>query len=236
MVPLPPLQEAMWLGAVGLGWGLAVGLLAGWLNQRRGVRTGFTRKIFHFLVFGGAAAAHLHGGFPSVNAYASGVVAVILFGIWRGDGDLLFEALARERDAPHRRFFVIVPLITTALGGLTSNLLFADFALVGYLVTGCGDAVGEPVGTAFGKHRYRVPTLRGKPAERTLEGSVAVAVVGGLAAVLGLHLMGGMAPQTAWMLGAVIGLVCMVVEAISPRGSDNFTTMVAASGLAAWLS
>jgi len=232
---LPPLGDAVRLGVIGLAWGLAVSLFAGWLNQRRGVRTGFTRKIFHFLIFGGAAAVHLKGGFPLVNAYAAGATLVVLFGVWRSDGDLVFEGMARERDAPHRRFFVVVPLITTALGGLTSNLLFGDFALVGYLVTGCGDAVGEPVGTAFGRHRYHVPTLRGNPAERTLEGSTAVAIAGGLAAVLGLHLMGDVTPQAAWTLGPLIGFICMVVETFSPRGSDNFTTMVAASGLAAWL-
>ena len=59
---LPALPSALMLGAIGLGWGLACGHLAGWLNQRRGVRTGFTRKIFHFLIFAGAAGVHLLGG------------------------------------------------------------------------------------------------------------------------------------------------------------------------------
>jgi len=38
---------------------------------------------------------------------------------------------------------------------------------------GWGDAVGEPVGTRFGRHPYRVPSLAGVPATRTLEGSLA---------------------------------------------------------------
>jgi phytol kinase len=57
----------------------------------------------------------------------------------------------------------------TAAGGMISNILFGKLAVVGYVVTGWGDAVGEPVGTRWGNHRYRVPTLTGIKCHRSLD-------------------------------------------------------------------
>jgi len=213
-----------------------VGQLCARLKLRRGVRTNYTRKIFHFAIFSVATGLHIAGGWPWVNAYALGVVAVILFGVWRGDGHALYEPLARERDAPHRTFYIFVPLITTALGGLVSNAVAGDFALVGYLVTGWGDAVGEPVGARWGRHPYRVLTLRRVACTRTLEGSAAVGIAAWLAASLALVLGFDVPLATACLHGLAIGLITLAVEAASPHGSDNFTTMVAAALAAMWMT
>jgi phytol kinase len=231
----PPFQTACLLIA-GAGLAMAAGLLCGWLKLRRGVRTNFTRKIFHFTIFTGAMALHVTGGWAWVNAYALGVVTVILLGVWRGAGNPIFEGMARERDEPHRAFYVVVPLLTTALGGLSSNWLAGDFALVGYLVTGWGDAIGEPAGAWLGRHEYRVPTLRRVPCTRTLEGSAAVGIAAWIAAVVSLMLGFGTALPTACLFALAIALATVVIEAVSPHGSDNFTTMLGASLLAMWLA
>ncbi len=125
----------------------------------------------------------------------------------------------------------MIPLVTTALGGLLSNVLFAPFAYAGYLVCGWGDAVGEPVGTRWGRHRYRVRSLSGVPATRSLEGSAAVFLVGALAASLGLY-TAGVDVETAALVGLTCGLAGALVEAVSNHGLDNLTTQVAASGAA----
>jgi phytol kinase len=123
--------------------------------------------------------------------------------------------------------FIVVPLVMTAVGGLASALIAGPYAGVGYLVTGWGDAVGEPVGSRWGRHRYRVPSLGGVAAERSLEGSAAVFVAAFLAAAVAL-----------WGIGVGPGLVvtalaCAVTgaaaEAISNHGLDNFTVQVVAS-------
>ena len=57
--------------------------------------------------------------------------------------------------------------MTTAIGGVLCNLLFPRYAYIGYLVCGWGDAVGEPIGMRWGKHRYNVPSMRGVPAQRS---------------------------------------------------------------------
>ena len=33
----------------------------------------------------------------------------VFFAVWRGPGNMLYEAMAREKDEPHRTFFILVP-------------------------------------------------------------------------------------------------------------------------------
>jgi len=158
---------------------------------------------------------------------------VVLYAVWRGDRFPFYEAMARPTDAPRRTLFILIPLATTAVGGLLSNLLFGPFALVGYLVGGWGDAVGEPVGAAFGRHRYRVPSLGGVAATRSLEGSAAVLLVGVAAAGFGL-LPGGWSPGAVTLAAVACGLAGALVESVSHHGLDNLTIQIAAAGVA-WM-
>jgi phytol kinase len=146
----------------------------------------YTRKIFHFAVFSGAAAVHAWSGLPGTNVYGAVVAILVLAAVMAGDGNPFYEALARDSDRPRRSLFIVVPLTMTAVGGLACAVLAGPYAGVGYLVAGWGDAVGEPVGSRWGKHRYSVPSLGGVAAERSLEGSAAVLVVGWLASCVAL--------------------------------------------------
>lgn len=202
--------------------------------RTRGVRAPYTRKIFHFAIFTMAGLVHLVLGLPGVVVFGLVVAAAVLLATVRGDGFPFYEALARPTDAPHRTFFILVPLVTTALGGLVDNLVFGDLALIGYLVAGWGDAVGEPVGTRWGRHRYRVPSLVGVPAQRSIEGSLAVLLVGSVAAGVGLLLVGS-TPGVAIRVGLACGAAGALVESFSSHGLDNFTVQVAATAVAAFL-
>src|SRR5262245_52449107 len=196
-----------------------------------GLRTPYTRKTFHFLVFTMAGAVQLVWRTPGVMVFGAVVSLVVSYAVWRGDGHPFYEALARPSDAPHRTLFILIPWITTALGGVTSNLLFPGFASVGYFVCGWGDAVGEPVGSHFGKHVYRVPSLSGVRARRSVEGSTAVLVCGAAAAMVSL-MIDGHDFNTALAVGSACGLCGALVEAFSTHGLDNFTTQIAGSAVA----
>ncbi|HKK08324.1 MAG TPA: hypothetical protein VKA44_05510, partial [Gemmatimonadota bacterium] len=141
-----------------LGFAGASAALAGWLRKSRGVRTAYTRKVFHLLVFNAAGALQLLWGRPAVVLFALLVSGLVLVALAAGDGFAFYEAMARPEDAPHRSLFILVPLATTAAGGVVANLLFPGMAWLGYVVAGWGDAVGEPVGSAWGRHPYRVPS------------------------------------------------------------------------------
>jgi len=217
---------------LGILWALACLALAGWL-KRRGLKTGYTRKIFHFLTFFSVVVLHQLWGTPVVCLFGGMTSLVILYAVLRGPGHLLYEAMAREQDAPRRTHFIVVPYAATLVGGLATNILFGPFAVVGYLTTGLGDAVGEPVGTRFGRHRYRVPSVRGVPAVRSLEGSAAVLVFSVGAVLVGVWVAPELQLGPRWWLTVPgLGLVCAAVEALSPHGWDNATLQIIPSYLA----
>lgn len=223
--PAPELW--LWPGPALLAYGLLAAHVAGWLRGR-GVKTSYTRKIFHFLIFTAAGLVQVRWGLPGVALFGGLVTLVVLHAVWRGDGFPFYEAMARDSDRPRRSLFILVPLATTAVGGLTANLLFPQFAFVGYLVCGWGDALGEPVGARWGKHRYRVPSIGGVTAYRSLEGSTAVWLGGSFAAATGLAVAGLPLP-TAAAVGLACGLFGAAVEAVSNHGLDNLTIQIAAS-------
>lgn len=229
----PSTTELVAGAPIALLYAAAAAALVGWLRIQRGVRAPYTRKIFHFIIISAAGVVQLVWGLSGVVVFGSVTAAVVVVGILKGSGFPFYEALARPTDAPHRTFFIVVPLITTALGGVISNLLFSAFAPVGYMVTGWGDAVGEPVGTRWGKHRYQVPSLAGVRATRSLEGSGAVLFVGTAAAAAVLLGLGFTLPL-ALGVGLACGAAGAAVEAFSSHGLDNLTVQVAAS-FVAWL-
>ena len=221
-------------GPLGLAWSFAALGFAGKL-KRKGTRTGYTRKTFHFLIFGTVAALQWRLGTPAVCLFGSMCTLAVFFAVWRGPGNLLYEAMAREKDEPHRTFFILVPYFTTLLGGVASNVLFGPIAVAGYLVTGLGDAIGEPAGTMFGKHRYRVPSLSSVPATRSLEGSAAVFVLSAVA----LALAAAASPHISLAHFGVPKLLAIaaastLAEAISPHGWDNATMQLVPTAMA-WL-
>jgi phytol kinase len=209
----------------------AAAAFSAWLRVRCDVATPYTRKIFHFLTISMTMVTQLVWGLGGVVVFAAVIAMFVLFAVARGSGFGFYEALARPSDAPHRTFFIIVPLATTALGGMLVNVLFPAWAHVGYMVVAWGDAVGEPVGTRWGRHRYRVPSLAGVAATRSLEGSTAVLLAGAAAAMVALLATGIPLPQ-ALGAGAAIGSAAAVVEAISNHGLDNLTLQLAGAGVA----
>jgi len=232
-----PSSREIAIGApAGLAWSLTSLWLAGRLKQK-GFQTGYTRKVFHFLIFGTVAALQWRLGTPAVCLFGGACSVVVFLAVWLGSGNMLYEALAREKDRPHRSFFVLLPYFTTLAGGLASNILFGPFAIVGYLATGLGDAVGEPVGTMMGRHPYKVPSLRGVPATRSVEGSIAVFI----SSAVSIRLAAAISPQMAfssfsWARVAIMAAACAIAEAVSPHGWDNATLQIIPSALAyAWM-
>ncbi|NQY73334.1 MAG: hypothetical protein HRT90_01075 [Candidatus Margulisbacteria bacterium] len=229
-LPLPSISDILLLSPPLFIYAYLSAKFSGWLKKQKNIPTPYTRKVFHLCIFSMAGILQLILGLNAVLVFGGITFLIVLYATYKGSGYPFYEALARPTDAPKQTFFIIVPLITTALGGLAANFLFMQYAFVGYLVCGWGDAVGEPVGTKWGKHKYKVPSL-GVPATRSLEGSAAVMAVGSLAAGLGLYCSGIPFP-IAVQVGISCGFGSMIVEAISNHGLDNLTIQVAASGIA----
>ena len=184
---LPSLSDVA-LGAVlALVWSYSCLSFAGYLKTRMRLRTGYTRKLFHALIFISAVVVQAFGGFVAVCVFGLMVSLVVGLAVVRGPNDRLYEALAREQDGPARTYYIVVSYFATLIGGLASNILFGPLALVGYLVGGLGDAAGEPVGTRWGRHRY-LTKARGT---KTLEGSIAVLIASALALLIAVAITPG---------------------------------------------
>jgi phytol kinase len=212
----------------------AAAAFVGWLRVRRGVRVPYTRKIFHFIILSVATGVHLAWGLPGTVVYGSVVAIIVIAAVLRGDGHPFYEAIARPTDAPRRSLLIVVPLITTALGGVLANVFFPAWAFVGYAAVAWGDAIGEPVGTRWGRHPYRVPSIGGLTVTRSVEGSAAVLIASTLACGFAL-IAAGIDLNAALPAAGLVGLVTMLVEAVSHHGTDNFTIQLAAAGVATLL-
>ena len=231
----PSWQLWVFLFPPALLYGLAVAWLAGWLRVQRGWRVGYTRKTFHFCIFTAAGVAQLLWGLPVVVVFGTAISKLVLWAVYKGESSHFYQALARPSDAPQEKLFILIPLITTAAGGVLANIFFAHWAAIGYLVGGWGDAIGEPVGSKWGKHRYKVPSMAGIAATRSLEGSTAVFLVSALVAFMGLQAF-DLGWETALGQALLIALAATAIEAISTHGLDNLTIQLAAAGVAYWLA
>lgn len=125
---------AITLGALlTLVWAYSCLSLAAHLKIKLRLRTGYTRKLFHVLIFTSAVFVQVLGGFWAVCVFGVMVSLVVGFAVVRGEGDRFYEALAREQDGPDRTYYIVIPYFATLIGGMTSNVFFGPLAMVGYL-------------------------------------------------------------------------------------------------------
>ena len=211
--------------------GILFGWLSGYLKFRFNLKTGYSRKIFHFLVFTTAGIIGITGGFEAVQVFGTAIGIIVGYAVLRGYKSKLFHAVARPGDKPYERFYVIIPFIMTALGGIVSSIAFGKYAVIGYITTGWGDAVGEPAGTRWGRHKYRIPTFTGIRAYRSIEGSIAV-FIASLAGCLLISFIGFHLPVTAVLyISLLTALTTMAVEALTFHSIDNLTIQVISTGI-----
>ena len=79
----PSLKALAVGGPAGLLWAAACLMLAGILKKRRHWPTGYTRKVFHFLIFGSVVVAHALWGTPGVCLFGGMTTVVIAYHPWR---------------------------------------------------------------------------------------------------------------------------------------------------------
>lgn len=233
---IPTWFELTVFGPLWLLWAALCLAGAGYLKRVWQWDTGYTRKVFHFLIFTTAAGLQWRIGTRAVCLFGVMTTIALAYALWKGDGHLLYEAVAREKDAPRRTWFIVAPYLATLAGGVLSTAWFGPLALVGFMVTGIGDAAGEPIGTRFGKHAYRVPSVRGVPATRSCEGSLAVFAVSCVSIFAAMWTQGQASFTLASMFAIlVIGLAAAICEAFSPHGWDNLTLQLVPTALVSWL-
>jgi phytol kinase len=224
---MPTLREFTIGGPLGFAWAIGALSIAVVLKSRFGWKTGYTRKLFHFTIFGTVAILHYLLGTRAVCLFGAMTSAVVFLAVLLGSGNILYEAMAREKDEPHRTWYILVPYFATFVGGVASNILFSTGAIAGYLVCGVGDAIGEPVGTMFGKHKYRVPSLASVVSFRSIEGSAAILLTSWMSVCAVIMLSAPLiSKMDVCLVALVIAAVSTFIEAVSPHGWDNATMQI----------
>jgi phytol kinase len=227
----PPIRLIWWLLPLCLMYVMASLQLGSFCRSTLNCKVGYTRKLFHFLMFGAAGLLQVWGSIPAVFILGWAITAVLTVVLFKGEKSAWYQTLARPSDAPSESRYIIYPYLATFGGGVLANLLFGPAAAIaGYLVTGFGDAIGEPVGTRWGKHRYKVPGYGSSIVSyRSFEGSSAV-FIASVFAFLMATLLGGF--DIHWFRIFSAALLAALVEGLSPHGWDNFSSQLAGGFLA----
>ena len=225
---LPDLDSLLILLVAFAAWAFFCSEISAFLKTKKGLKTGYTRKTFHFLVFISAAIINLIFGFTGVCLFGIMVSGFIFYALIRRKSSGLYLALARESDHPNSALYIIIPYLSTLSGGVLVNYFFPDLVIIAYLVCGVADASGEVIGTRFGKHRFRVNIFNIHKSVKSLEGSGSVLLFSFLIyAVYSL-----LAGQTlnAGMIGWIFlaSLIVSLVEILTPKGFDNLTIQITA--------
>jgi len=202
-----------------------------WLKQKKQISTVYTRKLFHFLIF--TTAGLIMFFFDTIHVFLFGLVIFILiiYTVLDNKNSSFYNALARYQDSSGSLSSVILPLISTAVGGAVSVLLFGKFSIIGFFVSGWADGAAEPIGSKWGTHKFKTFSWNRSRNYKSIEGSAALFLVGIIAAFLALILI-EIPVKMALIIAVSCSLISTITEAISFPGTDNLTVQIIASGTA----
>lgn len=239
---IDPLRCALFVGCVVGLW-----MTTGALKENQLLHESDSRKINHVAVFVGGALTFcwLPETMARVNLYTVATLILLLVFITcyqqkSKPFSYIYAANSRVSDAPNTMFFFWFSWVVSVAALAIIDLLFTNMAVtrMAILIVGVADGVAEPIGRRFGQHRYPVfsfgasfgsgATARAATA-RSIEGSLAVWIAT-FVIMLGFSTHSGSTVHRGLAAAFTASLVTMV-EAISPRGCDNFTLLLTAAGL-----
>ncbi|MEL6553241.1 MAG: phosphatidate cytidylyltransferase [Cyanobacteria bacterium J06621_11] len=234
---ISPMRCSLFLGSI-----ISLWIVTGILKEKQQLCESDSRKINHIAVFVGGAL--VFGWLPETAARANlhTVATIILMLIITTccypnikPFSYIYAANARASDAPHTTFFFLFSWVVSIAALAIIDLLFANMVVtrMAILIVGVADGIAEPIGKRFGRHRYAVLSFGKKPVFRSLEGSLAV-WIGTVIVVLcaSAHSYSPLNDAVSPVVMAIItASVVAIVEALSPRGCDNFTLLLTAASL-----
>ncbi|MHA1596321.1 MAG: hypothetical protein ACTSYT_03775 [Candidatus Asgardarchaeia archaeon] len=202
--------------------------------RKRGWKVNYTRKFIHISLFLIGWFISTFVNFTALWIYGAviapfGILIVLLDG-----GNSFYEAVARPSDSPHRTLYLIIPYISSVSAAALVNIFLGDLLPMSILAAGLGDAVGEPIGARYGRHKFKVPSITGIDVERSLEGSASIFIA--ISTITSLYLIfEGYILFHVIPISFICGFVATIVEAFSPHGVDNFTIQVSVALTAGYL-
>ncbi len=153
--------------------------------------------------------------------------------------EIAFLAIDRPEDRPHTIAWLLTSILALWLVLLTWQLSGAfalHYAMLALFISGVGDALAEPIGLKYGRHKYSTSALgTSRRYTRSLEGSACVfacAVIG----VIWVHLATyGFSSNLEFFLSLLLfPIVATIAEAKSPHTWDQ-PFIVASCALTAFI-
>jgi phytol kinase len=204
------------------------------LHRRFGVSQDLTRKLVHvgagMWVFG--ILALFDRWEIGIVPFATFIVLNYLFYRYR-----IFGSMDVGDSTPGTVYFAVaITLLFGLLWRPAGPVDRVPAAVAGAMALAWGDALAAFVGQRWGRHRYRVGG-----SERSLEGSAAMLLASFAVMFLVLVLLPGspLSPRArpigagVALLAALLGAgAATLVEAVSPRGTDNLSVSLVAAGVA----
>lgn len=148
---------------------------------------------------------------------------------------LQFNSLDRPEDRPHTLKWIVAGNVFPGLFVLLFfRWLFArttqsDLVFILVFVTSIGDGLAEPIGIAFGKHKYSTSTCCSKRKyTRSFEGSACVFLSG--IVFPALQYADFETPMQLWLTMIILPFVVAYAEATAPHTMDA-PVLMAATGL-----
>lgn len=214
-----------------------VGNIANYLGRYKGWRSSSTRKFNHFGV--SLISIILFSFVPLENTTSTAIftsIGILLIYIISAKSNnsyisSIINSNIRDRDLPHGKFFVFLPLITGQfalyLSLLTLNPILVKIA---FCSMGFGDGLAEPIGTKYGKNKYVVKDyLWNKENTKSIQGSLAVFFVSIIACFIFLEIYFTFSFLKILLISIFYSSFITAIEAISPRGLDNFLIIFSGS-------
>ena len=139
--------------------------------------------------------------------------------------NFMFLSYDRPEDRPHTVKLVLTQVMGMNIALITLAYLYTfatmplDLLALPLLITAFGDGLAEPIGTRFGKHKYKTKDLFGdRFYTRSYEGSAMVF----LSSIIILSAFYSLFPTPTWIcLFVVLPLLMTITEAYSPHTWDN---------------
>ncbi|MBA4030608.1 MAG: hypothetical protein C0478_06915 [Planctomyces sp.] len=220
------LKVLMFASFIIMGW-----IVTGQLHRVRQLRIGDSRKLNHVAVLVGGAAWFWTDN-PANDRLNAFIAAGVLFSILmlacrfprRRFSRVLLQGYVRMEDWPHPHGHLWVSWMASIVGLVIVELVFGstEITRMSAIVLGIADALGEPIGSRFGRHRFQVADLLSSTIRhRSWEGSLAVCVGATLSIAWLLPISMGL-PLTL-VVACLMGVLIAGVEAWSPHGLDNLT-------------
>lgn len=250
-LPRPDHMFGIYIG-VFLGTFTVVTIVAGYCRVYWHVNISYTRKVTHFfsffLPFGLSAILPFE---KTATTYILTFCTAFVAFIPLMDGirnipcmwplRLAYASFDRREDRPLTLLWAVTQALMVYAVMLPCIILLekmgnASYILIPLVVTGFGDGLAEPVGKAFGRHKYRAAAMcTSKEYTRSIEGSLVI-VATGVIVVSTMFAIDHMSLTQFLVAFFAVPIPMAIAEAKSPHSWDNPFLLLVGGTLAIGIS